>query len=354
MCGNIHKEIGYNGQRMFGMNTSETVERFNVYNKKRYGRRSIFIKRNDFTEQKFGHLIVKETLYGYGKRGEGYCRCLCECGNECIKSAYDLRHSRNPPHCGCMTKYYKTIQSRRGRKDLTGQRFGRLVVLEMKYKDGEKTEVVCKCDCGNIIKRIATYLTSGDTTSCGCAKKEITSQTNTKDFTGLVSPYGVKLLRRSYQDNRGVWRWVCECGKCKKEFVALPAKIFNGHTTSCGCTKQSSGERYIENLLIELKANYTYDYVIKDCKNIHPLRFDFYMPDLKVAIEYNGLQHYQPVDYFGGEEQFKLQQKLDNQKREYCLDKNISLLELPYTLSNDEIKSKIINIIYPERLSYSA
>jgi hypothetical protein len=34
MCGNIHKEIGYNGQRMFGMNTSETVERFNVYNKK--------------------------------------------------------------------------------------------------------------------------------------------------------------------------------------------------------------------------------------------------------------------------------------------------------------------------------
>lgn len=88
------------------------------------------------------------------------------------KSAYDLRHSRTPPHCGCMTKYYKTIQSRRGRKDLTGQRFGRLVVLEMKYKDGEKTEVVCKCDCGNIIKRIATYLTSGDTTSCGCAKKK--------------------------------------------------------------------------------------------------------------------------------------------------------------------------------------
>lgn len=53
--------------------------------------------------------------------------------------------------------------------DLTGQRFGRLVVLERNYRSGW----ICKCDCGNLKAPVASQsLMRGDTKSCGCLKKE--------------------------------------------------------------------------------------------------------------------------------------------------------------------------------------
>ena len=49
-----------------------------------------------------------------------------------------------------------------------------------------------------------------------------------------------------------------------------------------------------------------------------------------ILIEYNGKQHYKPVEYFGGEESFKVQVIKDNIKREYCLSKGIRLIEIDY------------------------
>ena len=55
-----------------------------------------------------------------------------------------------------------------------------------------------------------------------------------------------------------------------------------------------------------------------------------------------GQQHYQAIDYFGGEEKFKQQQLRDNIKRNYCLNKNIPLIEIPYTqLTNLNIQQKL-------------
>lgn len=59
-------------------------------------------------------------------------------------------------------------------KDLTGQRFGRLLVLKqigIDVKSGQK-RWLCECDCGNKKETITSYLTSGDTSSCGCYRKE--------------------------------------------------------------------------------------------------------------------------------------------------------------------------------------
>lgn len=61
-------------------------------------------------------------------------------------------------------------------------------------------------------------------------------------------------------------------------------------------------------------------------------------------IEYDGEQHYKPVEFFGGEEGFKNAQYRDKIKNDYCENNNINLIRLPYFLSNDEIKDIIINI----------
>lgn len=305
------------------------------------------MRRVDYTGQKFGHLTVLEMLYGYGKHGEAYCRCVCECGNEVIKGSYDIRHSRYPAHCGCKTEEYKWDQSRKSRVDLVGKRFGRLVVTEMIYKDGEHTKVRCKCDCGNEIVRIATYLTSGETQSCGCYHKQRTSETNVKDFTGVISNYGIELLSQDHKNNRGVWLWKCKC-HCGNTFTALPANIISGHIISCGCVNKSSGELLISNILDKNNIKYKTEYKFSNCKDIRLLPFDFYVPEYRVAIEYQGKQHYTPIEWFGGESYYKKQVYHDNIKREYCSSNNIDLIEIPYTMTDNEIE-KLIQTLFIRR-----
>lgn len=65
-------------------------------------------------------------------------------------------------------------------------------------------------------------------------------------------------------------------------------------------------------------------------KNIQPLRFDFYIEELNIAIEFNGKQHYEPIDLFGGKVSYKKQVVNDNLKRKFCKANNIKLIEIGY------------------------
>jgi len=60
------------------------------------------------------------------------------------------------------------------------------------------------------------------------------------------------------------------------------------------------------------------------------LQFDFYLPERNACIEYDGKQHYEPVDYFGGEKAFRLSLIRDGIKTAYCKEKGIPLLRIPY------------------------
>lgn len=66
---------------------------------------------------------------------------------------------------------------------------------------------------------------------------------------------------------------------------------------------------------------------------------------MKILIECQGQQHYMPVEIFGGEQQFKKQKEYDNKKKEYCLNKNLKLIEIPYwdyeKIDEKYIKEKI-------------
>ena len=73
----------------------------------------------------------------------------------------------------------------------------------------------------------------------------------------------------------------------------------------------------------------------KECKYKDQLRFDFYIPKHNICIEYDGIQHFEPIDFAGkgeewAKEQFKEQQIKDNIKTQYCLDNDIKLIRIPY------------------------
>lgn len=142
----------------------------------------------------------------------------------------------------------------------------------------------------------------------------------------------------------------CKIDGC--EWHASPNNILNG--TGCPLCNSSKGEKLVANWLEDKNIVYIPQMVFEDCKNINQLPFDFYLPDCNIAIEYQGKQHYEPIEYFGGQKTFENQTLRDNIKREYCKKNNIYLFEIPYysNLDNELIRLyeliKIIEI-YKER-----
>ena len=72
----------------------------------------------------------------------------------------------------------------------------------------------------------------------------------------------------------------------------------------------------------------------------YPLSYDFlvYINGSPYAvIECQGKQHYEPIDYFGGEKQFEVQQANDAKKKQYAIENNLLFIEIPYTLDKNSI-----------------
>lgn len=74
------------------------------------------------------------------------------------------------------------------RKDLTGQKFGRLTVIEETPKRNSCGHIIwkCQCDCENVSEVAGAYLTNGKILSCGCARKENSAKATSKDLEDLL------------------------------------------------------------------------------------------------------------------------------------------------------------------------
>lgn len=304
-------------------------------------------KRKDKTGNTYGLLTVKEMLYGYSHNNT-YCRCICKCGNEKIIEAYKLKEGSNYS-CGCDLLNKKRIAAHP--VQMSGNKYGRLTVIEEKFCNDSSNMVRCICDCENDGWYRRGDVLSGHTQSCGCLQKEAVGDCNTKDFSGLISDCGVKFIKRSYQTERGVWMWNCICPLCGSTFTALPAKVLSNHTTSCGCSIRSSKERMIRSVLDGIGAKYEEQKRFDDCKYKYTLPFDFAVYDsnntIIALIEYDGAQHYRPVEFLGGDEAYELTGIRDKIKDDYCTSNNIPLIRFSYTQTDEEIKTHILNILNP-------
>lgn len=104
----------------------------------------------------------------------------------------------------------------------------------------------------------------------------------------------------------------------------------------CPQCHESSGERQIRQWLEKHDIKYVYQKPFKDCYDVKLLPFDFYLPDYNCCIEYDHIQHFEPVEYFGGKEKFKIQQKHDKIKNKYCMNNDIPLLRISYKQNIEE------------------
>ncbi len=149
------------------------------------------LERDDLTGQKFGLWTVLER--DTSRHDRPFYRCRCECGTEKLVDKYALKNGVSW-HCGCQAETVKAGAAEKYKErfyngelaktpqDLTGRRFGRLVVLEKLPYDRDKIRrnlipYKCVCDCGNEITATYANLVLGDTKSCGCRMREVASKT---------------------------------------------------------------------------------------------------------------------------------------------------------------------------------
>lgn len=275
----------------------------------------------DLTGQRFGKLVVQK-LIGKDKYSDKIWECKCDCGNFTNVKQSHLR-SGHTTSCGC----------KRQMKSLVGKRFGSLVVTDRTEDyicpDNGKHYIRwnCVCDCGNKVTVVANNLVSGSVSSCGCqnphALKDLSGQVFGKltvlhQVDSYVNPSGRKLIRYKCQ---------CECGQYVLE---LANTLRQGEVLSCGCSLNSKGEMAVSKWLNNRKIKYELHKSFEDCLSTtgNRLNFDFYLPDLNALIECNGIQHYEPVEFFGGQERFENQKLNDKIKADYAKSKGFSYLVL--------------------------
>lgn len=153
----------------------------------------------------------------------------------------------------------------------------------------------------------------------------------THDLTG--KKFGrLTVLRQDKTRTPGVfWFCHCECGW----FVSVAAgSLAAGLTNSCGCLKMSRGEAVVNKTLKELGVKFEREYSFDDLKTKagRCMRFDFALfqdEELVGLIEYQGIQHFRSdtSDLNFGKQQ---REETDALKREYCKQRNIPLIEIPY------------------------
>jgi thymidylate kinase len=121
------------------------------------------------------------------------------------------------------------------------------------------------------------------------------------------------------------------CKKHNFEFPMIPNSHLNG--SGCPICNESKGEKYVANILDNRNITYVRWKRFNDCKGFcRTLSFDFYLPDYNMLIEYDGEQHFNSINYWGGDEKLKKIQIYDTIKNEYAKRNNIKLIRIPYTL----------------------
>ena len=119
-------------------------------------------------------------------------------------------------------------------KDISGQRFGRLVAIRP-TEERRRGLVMweCKCDCGNMTYKVSKDLIYGSARSCGCLQKESASGANSMDLTG--QRFGKLVALRPMEERKhGYIMWECQCD-CGNVVSVLTSRLTNGAVSSCGC-----------------------------------------------------------------------------------------------------------------------
>lgn len=305
---------------------------------------------------KYKHLIGTELngwkildIKIYEDKRHTYALAQCHCGNVTEVRLTHITTGR-AIDCGCgyRDRLKDIIYKRHGY--LVGATINNWTILKLipPETSNEHTFATCRCKCGTERDVRLSYVVNGRSKDCGCGRKSMLRETRTKNLVG--QRFGklvvLELLEESNSFNRRMYRCKCDCGN---EAIVASHSLRAGHTHSCGCLSSYANMR-IHQYFEKHGINHQTEYSVRI--NGHCYRFDFYLPDHNLMIEYDGEQHFHPVPFGGDQDEAAVDLRntkdRDAIKTAYCVDNNINLLRIPYW-ENKNIETLISNHL--QRLS---
>lgn len=176
--------------------------------------------RRDVIGQRFGDIVIDKTWWAHGT---GYASGQCACGAP-WQGAVDQLTRKRQTCC-------KACSNKTRRKNLSGQRFGKLLALET-WRENGRSITRALCNCGQIWEGLSHALLQGITTSCGCHRRA----THRIDYTG--QQFGLLAVQRmEWADGNGKAYCICACGNA---WEGNAAALVTGNTTSCGCKRKQT------------------------------------------------------------------------------------------------------------------
>lgn len=310
--------------------------------------------KKDLMGKTFGRLTVLEDTGKRTKSGLVIWKCQCSCPEHNIVEVPSSSLIRGgTKSCGCLHKESARRQGLHKKEDLTGRKFGKLIVLKDSGKrKGNSVIWRCQCTCSNhtVVDVSAGNLRSGHTKSCGCM---VGHHSNFKagDKVGKLTIIKDTLERTNNKDI--IWECVCDCGNLNHVKVTS-IYLSSSPYPSCGCASNSCGESKIQDCLIRMSMPFQKEYRFLDCvnpKTNYVLPFDFYLPELNLCIEYDGEQHFKErLNGFYTKEKLKELKERDDIKNDYCKKHKIDLVRISY-LDFDKINEEYLSemIFHGER-----
>lgn len=238
--------------------------------------------------------------------------------------------------CGCLHSDCCRQLGKQRAHNLVGQKFNHLTAIyALPHKNGETIFYMCKCDCGNdtLVKVSTDNLIRGTVKSCGhlLAEKVRNSKCESRVGKRFGKLLVLELLPYDKENPGAYYRCQCDCGN----ICIVSGESLSAGTSSCGCLI-SKGEEKIRKLLNCLNIQFETQKKFPTCinpKTGYKMPFDFYIPSLRVLIEYDGEQHFKTGGKNGifTHERVEEIQKRDNIKNDWCKNNNFILKRIPYT-----------------------
>lgn len=208
--------------------------------------------------------------------------------------------------------------------------------LLSEYKNSQQ-KLKIKCPKGHIYEQSYNYFRNN--VRCPiCAKEKVNKRKEKRynEVKDIIEKQNYKLISKEYKNNKEKILIMCP----NKHIYSTKFDNFQ-QGNRCPICSSSKGEKQIINILNQLKILYKRQYKFNDCKFKYKLSFDFYLPNYNCCIEYDGIQHYEIVKYFGGYDDFITRKIKDTIKDIYCKDNDIKLIRIPYW-EKDNIKNILI------------
>lgn len=243
---------------------------------------------------RFGRLTVLEKATDYiepktGRHKERWL-CQCECGNRKVIMGNSLTKNKYPTRsCGCL---------RSDIEDLSGLAFGRLTVLSRaKNKENGRTAWNCLCNCGNSCVIGTKELKSGETKSCGCLRDDLLTKNLLGQKFGKLTV--IERTDKPVDYDGAFWKCMCDCGN--EIVTSGKRLMYNHTTScGCLKSKgEQKIASLLSRHKILYTPQYTFSDCLTE--NGFPCRFDFGVLDeyyhLRCLIEYDGIQHFEESNF---------------------------------------------------------